>query len=413
MPRVYAKMWGGEKRMTVIMSITADPITKGHVDIARRASRLFDKVIVALGCDIKKQHTFSVEERVCLATKALKSLPNVEITSYEFLTVDYLLANNVKVMIRGVRDLDDFRMESLMFDINKSLSCQDIELVMLPSTLKNISSSAVKEIIRNYGDVSDYVPLAVKQALEERVNEQYIIGVSGEFGAGKSYVTDAMVDTLYYTYGIKACNIDLDTVAHTVLNPYNRLPLFIDTRAKILETFGTEAVKADEDEWLPIAINAIDTKRLAEIVFSDKAKKLALESIIGPAVMYQFKEEIKKKKGVIFFNTAILAECDLANICNNNVIFIKCDRQLSGDRLIANRAYEYDEIIKVRNSQLSYEDKIKYVKDLIEKSGNGQIWEIVNDNSLFNNLTPLLENIIRHFRIMNTQIFLTKGKDVV
>jgi pantetheine-phosphate adenylyltransferase len=145
-----------------------DPMTLGHLDIIRRASRLFDKVVMAVVGNPGKSPLLPIEERKRLIQEAVKGMPNVEVGSFEGLTVDYAKANETTILIRGLRAISDFEAELGMAQTNKELF-PELETIFLMSKAEYsfISSSTVKEIARLGGDVSQFVPEPVNVYLKE------------------------------------------------------------------------------------------------------------------------------------------------------------------------------------------------------------------------------------------------------
>ncbi|MFC1942061.1 pantetheine-phosphate adenylyltransferase [Chloroflexota bacterium] len=146
-----------------------DPITNGHVDIVTRASKIFDKVVVAVFDTPNKHLTFTVEERVDLARRAVSHLPNAEVTDYHDLTVDYAKRIGAKVMVRGLRMSADFEREFEMAMMNKKL-CPDLELVCFMSSQEYqfLSSSLMKEAAGLGGNINSLVPAHVSEALRKK-----------------------------------------------------------------------------------------------------------------------------------------------------------------------------------------------------------------------------------------------------
>lgn len=142
-----------------------DPITLGHYDIIERASKLFDKIIIAIGQNSQKKYMFSLEQRRAFLENTFKDFPNVEIDSFDGLTVEYCQKKNVKFIIRGLRNPADFEFEKAIAHINRTLTLEDkIETIfLLTSSSKSfISSSIVREIISYGGDYTLFVPDAVR-----------------------------------------------------------------------------------------------------------------------------------------------------------------------------------------------------------------------------------------------------------
>jgi len=149
---------------------TFDPITLGHEDLVRRATELFDRVVVAIA-DMPgaKAPMFTTDERVAMAASALADIERVEVTGYTGLTVDFARENGLRVIIRGLRAVSDFEYEFQLANMNRHLT-DEVETAFLTPTEKYtfISSSLVREVAELGGDVSEFVSPKVKLALLER-----------------------------------------------------------------------------------------------------------------------------------------------------------------------------------------------------------------------------------------------------
>ncbi len=156
--------------ITALYPGTFDPVTYGHIDIAARASCLFDHLIVAIYDRPQKNITFSPGERVEMMREALCCIPNVEVVSYSGLTVDYARARGAKVLVRGLRAISDFELEYQMALTNQKLA-PDIDTVCLMTTLEHafLSSSIVKDVFRAGGCVKGWVPAHVITALRSKI----------------------------------------------------------------------------------------------------------------------------------------------------------------------------------------------------------------------------------------------------
>ncbi len=146
-----------------------DPITKGHLDILKTGAEIFDKVIIAVARNSEKKGFLPVEERVKLIRESVKDIDNVEVDSFEGLTIEYAKKKGAKVLIRGLRAVSDFEYELQLSQANSAM-CEDIKTVFLTTKPKYnfISSSTIKEIYINGGDISKFVPDAVYNYLMER-----------------------------------------------------------------------------------------------------------------------------------------------------------------------------------------------------------------------------------------------------
>tara|TARA_R110001583_G_scaffold123082_1_gene274378 strand:+ start:51 stop:506 length:456 start_codon:yes stop_codon:yes gene_type:complete len=138
-----------------------DPITLGHVDIVNRALPLFDEIIIAIGINADKKYMFSLEERIHFIKENYKNEPKITVTTYSGLTTDYCLKMNVDFILRGLRNPADFEFEKAIAQTNRKLS--EIETVFLLTSAATafISSSIVRDIIRNGGNINGFVPESV------------------------------------------------------------------------------------------------------------------------------------------------------------------------------------------------------------------------------------------------------------
>ena len=145
-----------------------DPITLGHLDVLRDGAKMFDKVIIAVAENSAKSGMYSVEKRKELIKESVKDIPNVEVDSFEGLTIEYAKKKGATILLRGLRAVSDFEYEMQLSQSNRAL-CEDIKTVFLITRPEYnfISSSAVKEILLNGGDVSKFVPSEVIGMLKQ------------------------------------------------------------------------------------------------------------------------------------------------------------------------------------------------------------------------------------------------------
>jgi pantetheine-phosphate adenylyltransferase len=166
------RTFGGSSAAHALFPGTFDPVTLGHVDVLRRAARLFARVTVAVAQHPSKRELFSVEERLALWREALEDLPSVQVTRLEGLVVDGCRELSAGVIVRGVRHGEDWSYESQMARTNRALEPQ-IETVLLASSPEHahISSTLVRQIAELGGDVAPFVPVHVARALRARFAE--------------------------------------------------------------------------------------------------------------------------------------------------------------------------------------------------------------------------------------------------
>ncbi|HXK34673.1 MAG TPA: pantetheine-phosphate adenylyltransferase [Dehalococcoidia bacterium] len=145
-----------------------DPVTNGHLDIARRAAKMFDRVIVAVA-DLKQNYLFTTEERVALMREAVADIPHIDVTSFSGLTVDFAREQGATVLVRSMRAVTDFEAEFDMALMNKKMA-PGIESVYLMASLEHlfISGTRIREVSALGYDVSDLVPPHVWTALKRK-----------------------------------------------------------------------------------------------------------------------------------------------------------------------------------------------------------------------------------------------------
>jgi pantetheine-phosphate adenylyltransferase len=155
---------------TVIYAGTFDPITYGHLDVAQRAAKLFDRVIVAVARNDGKTPLFTVKERVSLVRRAIRHIPNAEADSFTGLLANYVVERHAQAVLRGLRAVSDFEFEFQLALMNRKLNDKIETIFMMPKdTYTFLSSRMVKEISQLGGDVHHFVPPHVQRALQRKL----------------------------------------------------------------------------------------------------------------------------------------------------------------------------------------------------------------------------------------------------
>jgi pantetheine-phosphate adenylyltransferase len=149
-----------------------DPITNGHLDVIARASALFDEIIVVVGVNVSKNRLFDPPERLELIREATAHLPNVSVDTFRGLLVDFCVAHDVKVIVKGLRAVSDFDYELQMGQMNHSLAKVDTLFMPADPHYSFLSSSLVKEVATYGGDVSKLVPEPVLARLKQRLADR-------------------------------------------------------------------------------------------------------------------------------------------------------------------------------------------------------------------------------------------------
>lgn len=143
-----------------------DPLSNGHLDIINRAAKILDELHIIVSVNKSKKNTFTIEERVNMIKLVTKHLPNVYVTSYEGLVVNYCKENGIKILIRGLRNYQDYEAEFLLYQFNRDID-SNVETMLMMPTNKHIfvSSSAIKELVSFDADISNYVPAEIKEMI--------------------------------------------------------------------------------------------------------------------------------------------------------------------------------------------------------------------------------------------------------
>lgn len=164
---------------TAVCPGSFDPITKGHIDIITRASKLFDKVIVLVSVNFDKTYTFTAEERCDMVRDSVAHLPNITVDRFDGLLADYVRDNNASAIVKGLRAVSDFEYEFQMALANKKLH-EEAETVFLTTSGENmyLSSSLVRQIASFGGDISDFVPEQIRQKIVARFQRRELPEIS-------------------------------------------------------------------------------------------------------------------------------------------------------------------------------------------------------------------------------------------
>jgi pantetheine-phosphate adenylyltransferase len=159
----------------VVYPGTFDPITKGHLDIIERASKMFDEVTVAVAVSRNKHPLFPIEERIDMVKHVIKGMKGVRVDTYSGLLVDYMKTAKKRIVIRGLRAISDFEYEFQLALLNKKMMGDDIELIYMMPDEKYlyISSSSVKEIGEHGGNIGQFVHPYVNKKIAQKFKNKF------------------------------------------------------------------------------------------------------------------------------------------------------------------------------------------------------------------------------------------------
>lgn len=352
---------------TCIYPGSFDPITYGHVDIIERACETFDHVIVAIGVNPSKKYTFSIEDRIKFIKKAISNpvkQKQITVMSFNGLLADFAYQQNVKTIIKGVRNHQDFDYERLLHEVSVTQQI-GIETYMLiaDQKLAHVSSSVAKELCKHQGLVHEYVPYCVKAALEHEINKQCIIGITGSIGMGKSYITQQLIE--HFTPQMNVLHVDLDVIAHEL---YTRTePVYRNFQHTVAETFNINIA-----DW------AEARKQLGNIVFNDENALTQLNELARPLILSSIRQKMLGFQGLIFMNGALLVEANFLPLCNNNVVIVNTDKTEQIENL-KKRGLTEIQIQRRIYSQLDNTQKIYKINEAISNCRYGTC--VVYNNS--------------------------------
>ena len=359
-----------------------DCFHKGHANIVRRALNMFDGVTILVANNPSKKYTFTAEERVRIIKHTIEDdnitvdiLPNSQLIS------DYAKSKGINTILKGIRDIKDVEYERMLHEITVAQEHGIDTCVLFANPVDaKISSSAVRELIKFNADVRDYVPLYTKQLLEAKVNKQYIIGVTGTIGSGKSYITKLLVNSkdlgersVYGDITQRPINIDMDIIAseltysdkYTWQNNHEVMEL----RNKIQHLLIGAAA-----ESFPNIVK--DT--FASRIFKDDDFNRKVQQLYKPVMIREIRKRIAGKTGLILLNGALLIDCDMQYLCNNNVIVVDAQNSTLETRLLE-RYKSIDEVHCRLNSQLLNYQKINILKEYIDIDKHGKCVIIHNE----------------------------------
>ncbi len=155
---------------TILYPGSFDPVTNGHLDLIRRAARLFDRVIITAAVNVSKTPFFSMEERLDLLKKVCAGIPNVEVTSYSGLLADALNRFQADAVLRGIRSVSDFEYEYPMAQANRELNPAFETVFLMPGPENSfVSSRMIREIASFGGSVTAFVPPEVAEAIQNKI----------------------------------------------------------------------------------------------------------------------------------------------------------------------------------------------------------------------------------------------------
>ena len=338
-----------------IYALSADPITNGHIDVILKASKMFDELIVAIGNNPSKKYTLDKQTRYNITQNVFRQNKNISVLKFEGALVDFSDEVDANIIVRGLRNINDFQYEQELAAINKSLK-PSIETCFILSepNKSHISSSSSKSIVKEGFDASDYLPIESKKELEKKINGQILIGITGLMGTGKSYIAEKLAEKSYIH------NIDLDLLCHQIYDKENLK--HEKTRELLIKEFGT-----------------LDKREIGKIVFNDDIKMEKLNNIFRKPLKYLVRKSIIGLKGIILINGATLIAENYLNLVNNNIIFVHANDNVRYQRCLKGRNIPKEVLIERDKKMIPSNKQMQIITDKIKNDGTGEV--IIFDNS--------------------------------
>jgi pantetheine-phosphate adenylyltransferase len=370
-----------------VYALSGDPVHKGHVDIVRRVTQVFDEVVVGIGVNPEKSCLFSLEERMEMARRSLSQVPQAVVIAFDGLLVDYAYEQGIHVIVKGVRNANDFDYENILHLVGESQELGvDTYVLFARPELMHVSSTVIKALQKEEGFIHQYVPLYVKQSLEARVSGQYLLGVTGEIGSGKSLVSEGFCEQ-GKTRNISVHTIDLDVLGNQILEE-RKEPSYLQLRERVVEEFGEAARNPD---------GTINRKNLGEIVYQGVERLGKLNQIMERAVMVRLRRELRGKRGLVLLNGSLIAESNLTHLCNNNIVLVTCDKG-SQERRLRESGFNRRQITRRLACQYSQKEKENKIQCRIEAENHGRLWTLDNsDMGAKKRIREVFDEIIRYF----------------
>ncbi len=354
-----------------LVALSADPVTYGHIDLIRRAGDKCEEVVVLVANnDRKKQsYCFPIEKRTEMVERAVRgtNIGNARVVGSSGLLVDVYLREGCDRLFRGIRNDKDLDFEKEQ----EALNCQllrtltgHVEYLTATENLRLVSSTMVKALVELQCNVDTFVPLFVKQALEERLLRQYRVTITGGISVGKSWVAHELARRASSIPTKAATHINVDGLLRSLY--IEDSPGAQQVRRALADRFG--AVLMDESR-------AVDRKALAARLFrsgSDaEADRAFVTELTLPHVERLYRNALAGATGLVIVEWAQSAEMGLGSWTNNNVIVVDSDDRA---RFAAERGISAERLAEMDKIQWSVDRKIQHFRNRCARDNHG--WTI-------------------------------------
>lgn len=364
------------KRLAAVFAGTFDPFHEGHNStLGSFLERIPNScVYIVIGANEEKngKHTFSIDERIYLIKQTIpkKYRKRIRIVPYSKIIANYLYEQDIQLFVKGARDEKDFKDESWIAKVNSMFSGKPETFIILQTNplLINASSSNLKNFTRWYMDAkhfAHFAPAITREALQMKLNGQFLVGAIGGIGSGKTTVAkeiQAISEEDSNSDKIPVRHISLDDLGKIVYSS-DPTPKFLSIRKEIAKRFEKEAVKKfGKGTKLMLEDTSIDAYKLGAIAFSSRELLKELTDMAIEPILYLLQRKLEESGKVIaIIEGANFLEQDLTHLVNENIILFEVDKEKQVERLRA-REYTEEQIERRIAFQLNSEERLEIIK---------------------------------------------------
>ena len=354
-----------------LVALSADPVTYGHIDLVRRAGDKCDEVVVLVANNDRKKgsYCFPIDKRTEMVERAVReaSIGNARIVGSSGLLVDVYLREGCDRLFRGVRNDKDLDFEKEQEDLNCQLLhalTGHVEYLPAAESLRLVSSTMVKALVELQCNVEKFVPLFVKQALEERLLRQYRITITGGISVGKSWVANELARRASSIPTKTATHINIDRLIRSLYREDS--PGAEQVRSALVVHFGSILADNGRD---------VDRKALATRLF--RAGSVAEEDrsfvtkLTLPHIERLYRSALAGAEGLVIVEWAQSAEMAMGSWTNNNVIVVDSDDRA---KFAAERGISAERLAEMDKIQWSVDQKIQHFRSRCARENHG--WTI-------------------------------------
>lgn len=377
-----------------------DPFHNGHLSIIKSFLEIhpsfFLYIIIGVNPEKQNSYTFSPEERIFLIENSIpeKYRERVKIVPYSSIIADYLYEQNIQMFVKGIRNIKDLELESWTAAVNSFFSGNPKTIIIQQTDplLASISSTNLKDLTKWGLNAKYFAPALVRESLQLRLRGQFLIGITGGMGTGKTTISKKVQELSERdnsSSAIKIQHISLDDLGKQIYSA-DPTPRFFEIRKEVAKKFGQHLMRKD---------TSIDTYSLGSIVFSSHNKLEELTSIVLEPILYLLRKKLEESgKGVFLVEGASLIEQKITFLFNENIVMVRTDEAIQEKRLIEKK-FSQNQIKRRLKFQLSANECIAAIKCAQEQERLRLLVEIDGTRDVAENASMLFEKLKKEYQI--------------